>query len=125
PISHLGGAAHVPWLDRCERLLARPRAQAEAGLGDDSREAPDDYLDEAPERPARHRLRHMLGPALWDRYEALRAYDAVARAGDESADELLYPLGVASAARQYVLGLAPGCPSDTLQPAPRAHPRRQ
>lgn len=118
--AHLGGAAHVQWLDRYERLLARLRAQAEAGLGDDYREAPDDYLDEAPERPARDRLRHMLGSALWDRYEALRAYDAVARAGDEAAEELLYPLGVACAALQYVLGLASGCADDTVKPASRA-----
>ena len=121
-VARLHGASHQQWLARFERLLAHLDAQIEAGLlaGDDQREAPDDYLDEAAERPARDRLQHMLGSALWDRYEALRAYDAVARAGDAASEDLLYPLGVACAALQYVLGLASGCADDSVKPVSRS-----
>src|SRR5690606_13348048 len=120
-IERLRGPVHAQWLTRYRRLLDHLRRQIDAGLlvGDDYRGAPDDYLGETPERPTRDRLRHMLGSALWDRYEALRAYDAVARSGDAEAEDLLYPLGVACAALQYVLGLATGCAGDAVRPASR------
>jgi hypothetical protein len=82
-------------------------------VGDHAPEPPDDYLDEEPERPQRACLRHMLGSAVWDRYEALRAYDPVARGGED--ERLLYPLGVACAALQYVVGLAAGCAGEGVK----------
>lgn len=117
-VAQLQGAAHARWLARFERLLRHLRAQVAGGIlaGDHEREQSDDYLDEDPERPVRDRLRHMLGSALWDRYEALRAYDAVAGGSPEgvSSEAPLYPLGVACAAMQYVLGLAAGCASEAV-----------
>ena len=104
----LDGALHTQWLDRFERLLTLLQTQVEAGLavGDHLRELPDDYLDDEIVRPQRAQIHHMLGSVLWDRYEALRAYDALV-ARDPSVS--LYPLGVACASLQFALGLAAGC----------------
>ncbi|NNF58007.1 MAG: CHAD domain-containing protein [Rhodothermaceae bacterium] len=117
-LARLDSGLHTQWLQRFTRLLGHLDEQVAAGLlvGDNHRDAPDDYLGEDLERPARSRLRHMLGSSLWDRYEALRAYDSLVEADSESS---LYPLGVACAAFQYVLGLAAGCSTDGVQAAAR------
>ena len=116
-LARLDGGAHTLWLTRYDRLLDHLAAQIEAGLDLGRPEGFDDYVDVAEERPARARVRHMLGSALWSRYEALRAYDPVVASADPESERLLYPLGVACAALQYLIGLASGCSGEAARPA--------
>lgn len=104
----LNAATHTHWRLRFERLLDRLAVQVESGVDVDdfTPKEPDNYLSQYIELPQRTRLQHMLGSAVWQRYEGLRAFDSTV---EKPSDDLLHPLGVACAAMQYVLALTSGC----------------
>ncbi len=110
----LGTAGHVQWAHRFETLLEGLVRQVDGGVvvGEFSPSEPDNYLDNLADPPQRTRLQHMLGSAVWRRYEGLRVFDSTVGA---ATDDLLRPLGVACAAMQYVLALTSGCAEEPVR----------
>ncbi len=107
---NLDGADHARWTHRLQRVVERLALQAAESVEVDEFTPlePDDYLEPAEKPPRRTRLQHMLGSAVWRRYEGLRAFVTTA---DDTAEDPLHSLGVACAAMQYVLSLSSGCAS--------------
>ena len=122
----LKNATYTQWMRRFERLLDQLALQVDEGVqvDDFTPKQPDNYLDNQAALPRRTRLQHMLGSAVWRRYESLRAFDSTV--GPTTAD-LLHPLGVACAAMQFVLALTNGCSDvsvrDVSQPLARIESR--
>ncbi|MCH7976637.1 MAG: CHAD domain-containing protein [Bacteroidetes bacterium] len=110
----LGNAAHAQWTHRLEMLLEWLVRQVDegVGVGEFSPSEPDNYLESLADPPKRTRLQHMLGSAVWRRYEGLRAFDSTVGA---ATDDLLHPLGVACASMQYVLALTSGCSEEPIR----------
>ena len=120
--ARLSGTGYMQWHERFQRLLAQLESQVDAGLyaGDHVHTPPDDFLPYGEERPPRGELRHMIGSALWEGYEALRAYDDAVHAQDL---RLMYPLGAACSSFLFTLGLASGCTDGAVRAVVR--PLRQ
>ncbi|WP_412067334.1 CYTH domain-containing protein [Rubrivirga sp. IMCC43871] len=71
---HLGAGPQV-WGDRARRLASRLDAAAEAGLRSDDVALADDYVGPPGDAPTPTRLRHVLGSAVWSRFEAVCAFE--------------------------------------------------
>ena len=110
----LGNTAHTQWMHRFETLLGWLVQQVHEGVvvGEFSPIEPDNYLENPAGLPQRTRLQHMLGSAVWRRYEGLRTFDSTIGV---ATDDLLHPLGVACAAMQYVLALTSGCSEEPIR----------
>ena len=102
--ARLGSGQHHAWGARSHRLLAHLDRQHQLGLrvGDYAAVPADDFVGAPGDVPAPTRLRHILGSALWARFEAVRAFQ----------DDLAHPtpdlaahLAVALSALRFVLGL--------------------
>ncbi|WP_412062837.1 CYTH domain-containing protein [Rubrivirga sp. IMCC45206] len=112
---HLGTGPQA-WGDRARRLAARLAAAADAGLRSDDVPLSDDYVGAPGDAPTPTRLRHVLGSAVWARFEAVRAFE----------DDLAAPtpalaahLAVALSGLHAVVELA-GDPADVLPALARA-----
>ena len=100
----LRDGGHQAWGGRADRLVGRLVAQAEAGaLRSDDAPLVDDYVGPPGSAPTATRLRHVLGGAVWSRFEALRAFEDDLAA---PTDELAAHLAVALSGLHFVLALA-------------------
>ncbi|MDT7856670.1 hypothetical protein RQM47_08465 [Rubrivirga sp. S365] len=106
--AHGALAGREAWSARAGRLVARLDAQDAAGVrsGDDAPAPPVDFVEPGRGGAGPSRLRHVLGSALWGRYEAVRAFEDAGGADDP----LDVAEHVASALRalRFALGLAAG-----------------
>ena len=92
-----------PWGARARRLVERLAAQSAAGArrSDDAPLA-DDFVGAPGDAPSPTRLRHMLGSAVWSRFEAIRALEDDLRAPSPA---LASHFAVALSGLQFVLSL--------------------
>ena len=97
----LDGDAHREWAARTERLLDHLDRQRKSGLvrSDFAAPAPDDWVGEPGTAPGPARVRHVLAPAVWARFEAVRACEPRLAAPDGPVH-----LAVALSALRLVLG---------------------
>ncbi|PAP76809.1 CYTH domain-containing protein [Rubrivirga marina] len=94
---------HEGWGDRARRLVARLAAQAADGaLRSDDAPLADDFVGAPGDAPSATRLRHVLGSAVWVRFEAVRAFEDDL---DLPTPALASHLAVALSGLRYVLGL--------------------
>lgn len=107
-LAWLDGDDRRLWTARARRLLDRLAAQRDDGvlLGDDLPFPPDDFVGERGDAPVPSRLRHVLASLLWDRYEAVRAFEADLEAGPDVSPQVAYHLAVAVSGLHFALGLA-------------------
>ena len=93
------------WGARARRLLDRAAAEIADGhaRSDDAPSPPDDFVGPPGQAPGPTRVRHVLGSALWSRFEAVRQLeDALA----EPSPELAQRLAVALGGLRFVVDLA-------------------
>jgi hypothetical protein len=92
------------WGDRARRLVTRLAAQAADGARrSDDAPVTDDFVGEPGDAPSATRLRHVLGSAIWARFEAIRAFEDDL---DLPTPALASHLAVALSGLRYVLDLA-------------------
>ena len=92
------------WGDRARRLVTRLAAQAADGARrSDDAPVTDDFVGEPGDAPSATRLRHVLGSAIWTRFEAIRAFEDDL---DLPTPALASHLAVALSGLRYVLDLA-------------------
>ncbi len=112
---HLGAGPQT-WGDRARRLASRLDAAAEAGLRSDDAALTDDYVGAPGDAPTPTRLRHVLGSAVWARFEAVRAFEDDLEA---PTPELAAHLAVALSGLHAVVEWA-GDPAEVLPALARA-----
>ena len=97
--------AFAAWRGQAGRLLGGLRAQQREGVvaPDDARPVWDDYAGASGVPPARTRVRHLLGTALWSRVEALLSWG---NGGDPPEPRDAYHVALACSGLRFVLGLA-------------------
>ena len=108
---HLDSLRQSDWRPRAHRLLAHLESQHQAGLptSDFAQPAPDDLVGQPGDAPAPTRLHHVLGSAVWKRFEALRAFE------DDLAQpttDLAAHLAVALSSLRFVVRLADPAATD-------------
>ena len=104
--TRLDSARHRDWRARAHRLLDHLDRQRDGGVyvSDFAEPRPGGWAEEAPTH-----LRHVLGSAVWARFEAIRAFES--RLEPPSPGSLAQ-LAVALSALQFVLRLAEPFPAD-------------
>ena len=101
--AELDGPRHRDWRARAGRLLDHLDRQHGLGEADFAEPAPDDWVGRPGDTPAPTRLGHVLGSAVWSRFEAVRAFEG--RLAPPAPDGAAH-LAVALSALRFVLGLA-------------------
>ena len=101
----LEGRSFEAWIGHAQRILDRLSTQRRAGVAspDDARGPWDDYVAEPGGLPARSRVRHLLGGAIWSRVEGLMAWE---KEGEVPEAHDAYHLALACSGIRFVLGLA-------------------
>ena len=98
----LAGTRHG-WGARARRIVARLASQsADGAVRSDDAPLVDDFVGAPGDAPSPTRLRHVVGSAVWSRFEAVRAFEDEL---DRPTPQLASHLAVALSGLRYVVGL--------------------